>query len=409
MSQDRIIVAVDSGSTKVCTTVSRAAEDGTLALLGYGVVKSQGFRKGSVVDLQQAQDVMRESVQDASHSSGLQIHGVYLSVTGPQMKSLVTRGDTPLNSRGPITRADVVRAEQSSHDHLNGSSGDVIHSVPLEYAVDGHPTYEPLESLRGLRLAVSTHFVTCPSNAVWNLRKAAQAAGVEVRGLVAEAIASGEAVLTDEEKERGVVVIDIGGAPTDIAIFYDSKPVFTAVLPVGGWQLTNDIAMGLDAPFTTAEDVKVRRGTIYPDKGEPFTIPSVGKQRERIVTDIQLSGLMKERMGEILRYALMSLDGAPRHYPLPAGIVFTGGSSKVTGLSTLAESIFGLKSRVGRPAGIRYLPEDLDQPEFATSFGVPLWVVREEQRRTLEASGGADDGTVAGKMRGWIKSVFQVA
>jgi cell division protein FtsA len=409
MSQDRIIAAIDGGATKVCTTVTRVAQDGTLTLMGYGLVKSQGFRKGAVVDLEQAQDALRESVEDAARSSGVRITGAYLGITGAQMKSVVARGETPLTGKGVVTRDDVLRAQRTGEARLNGSAGDIIHTIPLEYSVDGRVTQDALDSLRGVRLGVATHYVASPPNAVWNLKKAAQAAGLEVHGLVAQSIASGEAVLTEEEMHRGVVVMDIGGGTTDIAIFYEGKPVYTAVLPVGGWQLTNDIAMGLDTPATTAEEVKLQHGCIYPQKGEPFTIPTVGKLRQRVITDVQLSALIKERMGEVLRYTLLALDGAPRRYPLPCGIVFTGGSSQVSGLGGLAEDILGVRSRVGRPSGIKFLPEELSGPAFATSAGIHWWVVREGQRRAEMMGGVSGDGTLPGRVRGWLKTVFQVA
>ena len=407
MRQQADLVAIDVGTTKVCTFVGRVDSLGDIQLIGYGLAKSDGLRKGVVVDPDRAREATAASVLEAKRSSGVAIESAYVGITGAQVISSSALGYTALNSRRPIADKDIRKAHlPTDPTDLN----DILHVIPLGYSVDGQPSEDPPIGMHGLDLRSKNHVISIPPGPLQNLRTVVEGAGVHVRGMVLEPIASGHAVLSDEEKERGVVVADIGGGTTDIAVFLNGKVIHTAIIPVGGYQITNDIALYLGTPYVSAEDLKIDHGSVYTGKRrEIVRVPSIGYQKSRPVSPSELSLIIRERISELFQLTLQKLLDVDLLRRIPAGLVLTGGSSCLPGIDKLAQDILRLPVRIGTPTEMFGLPEDFLMPEFATAAGVLLWA--HDQGRDIASPTSPEPMHLgkSGGVGGWMRNLFTPA
>lgn len=377
----KTIASIDIGTTKICTLVGEVDDENVLRIVGVGVTPSRGLRKGVVVNVSQATEAIAASIEKAERISGYEIERAYVGISGSHITSTNSRGVVAASygHRG-ITEDDIDRALDAAQAIAIPHNREVIHIVPRGYTVDGQDgVREPL-GMHGYRLEVETHIVTGAATSIQNLVKCVEGLDITIEQLVLSPLASGEAVLTDTEREMGVVLADIGGGTTDIAIFIEGSVWHTTILAVGGNHLTNDIAIGLRAPFTTAEEVKKRYGHAYP-KGlaveETLDVAAFGEDARQTISRQFLAQVIEARMEEIFDLLMQEVKRSGYDGLLPAGAVLCGGTADLSGITELGRDILGLPVRVGTPHDLQGLVDVLSGPAYATSVGLLLWGVRQ--------------------------------
>lgn len=403
---EETIVAIDVGTTKVCTLVGEVNQEARLRIVGMGICPSRGLRKGVVLDVEQATRAIAMSVEKAEQISGYEIDSAYAGISGAHISGLNSKGIAAI-SRGErsIMQDDVDRAVDAARAIAIPHNRQLLHVIPRGYTIDGQDGVRNPLGLRGFRLEVEAHIVTGASASIQNLVHCVQGAGVQVMDLILQPIAAGEAVLTTAEKELGVAVVDIGGGTTDIAIFIDGSVWHTVVLPVGGNHLTHDIAVGLRTPFTVAETLKMKYGhtipeTVGPD--ESIDATSFGDNSHRSVSRRQLAEIIGARSEEIFELVLREIKRSGYDGLLPAGVVLCGGTAELAGIKEFARQALRLPVRIGTPHDMDGLLESVRDPAHACSIGLLLWALRCEP-------GARHNG--AGQSRGLLrhfKSVFRI-
>lgn len=379
---ENIIAGIDIGTTKICTLIGQVSDGLMPRIVGVGVVPSRGVRKGMIVNVHEATEAIARSVDKAEQTAGIQVERVYASISGDHIAGVNSRGVVAISrgERGVIVN-DIERALDAARAIAIPHNQEVLHIIPRNYSVDGQDgILEPL-GMHGFRLEVEAHIITGVRSAIQNLTKCIQALDIEVEELVLDPLASGEAVLTETEREMGVVLADIGGGTTDIAIFIEGSVWHTVILPVGGHHLTNDIAVGLRAPYATAEEIKKRYGHARPGsivQEEMLDIAAFGEQAQQQVSRKFLAEIIEARMEEILELILKEIKRSGYDGLLPAGLVLCGGTAALSGIQELGREILGLPVRVGAPRGLRGLVDVLNDPAYATSVGLLLWGLRQE-------------------------------
>ena len=379
---EEAIVAIDVGTTKVCTLVAEPSEEAELRIVGVGVSPSRGLRKGVVLDVEQATQAIAESVEKAEKVSGYSIDSAYVGVSGSHILGVNSRGIAAI-SRGErmIVQDDISRAMDAARTIAIPPSRELLHAIPRGYIVDDQDGVRNPLGLRGFRLEVEAHIVTGASASIHNLVECVQNAGVRVgvENLIVQPIAAGEAVLTDPEKDLGVALVDIGGGTTDMAVFIDGSVWHTVVLPVGGNHLTHDLAVGLRTPFAVAEALKTKYGHAIPGSMESDAVvdtTSFGDSSHRSVSRVQLAEIINVRMEEILELILREIKRSGYDGLLPAGVVLCGGTAELAGIKQLARDTLGLPVRIGTPRGLEGLVESVRDPAYACSVGLLLWALR---------------------------------
>lgn len=377
MGKERAFAAIDVGTTKVCTIVGRVNERKEANIIGVGVVPARGLRKGNVVNIDEATETIRASVEKAERSSGYKIASAKVGITGSHINSVNNRGIVAIAaSDHQVSHNDVLRALESARAVNIPSNKEVLHVIPRTYILDGQDGVRNPVGMYGRRLDVETHIIAGATTAVQNLVKCVERVNIKVEDLILEPLASSEAVLTDEEKEMGVVLADIGGGTTDVAIFIEGSVYHTAVLPVGGYQLTNDLAIGLRTPFATAEDIKIRWGSALTEEIDPEETVEVGNftdDNTRSVLRRHLCQIVRARTEEILEMIFMEIKRSGYDSILPAGLVLTGGTANLRGLEEVATKVLQMPVRIGVPRGMNGLVDTLKDPAYATSIGLLMW------------------------------------
>ncbi len=369
------IAAIDVGTTKVCTIMADTEDDGLPRITGVGIAPSQGLQKGLVVNFNEAKQSIHESVRKAEQIAGYRLESAYVGVTGRHISSVnnrgviaITRNDRTVHPKDLKRVLEVARSVKIPSDH------ELLHIIPRTYAVDGQEGVKNPVGMHGFRLDVETHIITAAVTSVQNLVKCIRSIGIDIDDLVLEPLASAEAILSQEEKQDGVLLADIGGGTTDIAIFKDSSIYHTAVLPVAGYQITRDISVGLDISFDLAEAMKKKYGNVMPaqegDKDEPDrTVTEDG----HTVSYRDLSEIVRLRVEEIIRLIMMELPRGEYAKLIPSGLVLTGGSANLPGIAELGQKLTRLPVRVGVPMNLYGIADTLWDPAYATSVGLLLW------------------------------------
>ena len=382
---ERTIVGIDIGTTKICTLVGEVNEKEELRIVGVGVVPSRGLRKGVVVNVSQVREAVAASVEKAERISGYKVQSAFVGVGGGHISALNSRGVVAITrgERG-ICQEDVDRTLEAARAIAIPHNREIIHTIPRRFTVDGQDGVHDPIGLQAFRLEAEAHIVTGSSSSIANLVRCVQGAGVEIDDLVLAPLAAGEAVLSESEREMGVVLADIGGGTTDIAIFIEGSIWHTVILTTGGIHLTGDVAIGLRMPFTAAEEVKIKYGhvlssTIRPE--ESIEIISFGENGRQAVPRQMLCEILEARAEEILTLILGEIKRSGYDGLLPAGVVLCGGAAKLAGFKELGREILGLPVRVGAPHDLEGLVDILHSPAYATSVGLLLWGMREGQTR----------------------------
>ena len=373
---ERTIVGIDVGTTKVCTLVGEATES-ELKIVGVGVTPSRGIKKGVVVNVVEAASAIKASIEKAERSSGYEIARAFVSVTGGHVSAINSRGVVGVNrgDRG-ITTDDVDRALDAARAIAIPQDREVLHVIPRGFSVDGQDGVKEPVGMIGFRLEVEAHIVTGQTSSIHNLMKCVEGCNVGVDGLVLDPIASGEAVLSNNEKEMGVVLADIGGGTTDIAVFIEGSVWHTTVLAVGGNHMTNDVAVGMRVPFDAAEQLKIEHGHARHETIDPTEVVQVRAFGDGGVARVQrrdLAEIIEARAEETFQLILQEIKRSGYDGLLPAGVVLTGGTAQLRGLRELGRQVLGLPVRIGTPQNLQGLIDTVDSPAYATSVGLLLW------------------------------------
>lgn len=376
MEREAVLVAIDVGTSKVCALIGEVSRDGRLTIMGHGTVPASGLRKGVVVNIDQTVRSIADAVERAERLSGWKIDRAFVSVGGGHIESLNSTGQVAVTAHHrEVTREDVNRAVEVARAVSIPSNREVLHVERRGFIVDGQEGVKDPLGMSALRLEVETHIVTASATAVQNLSKCVAAAGVKIDELVVSGLAAAEAVLTETEKDLGVAVADIGAGTIDLALFRDGAPFHTAVLPVGGINVTNDIAAVLKTSLQAAEELKIRHGTCdlaSVAEDERIGVAVLGDEAGRTVSRRELSEVIEARMRETFELLRDELASAGPGL-LPAGVVLTGGASQLAGAGQLGREVLGLPVRIAAPAGIGGLVDTLLTPAYATSIGLLLW------------------------------------
>jgi cell division protein FtsA len=394
----KIFTAIDVGTTKICTIVATIDSGGGIQVLGVGLVPSHGLHKGMVVNVDEARDSIAESVKRAEQASGVRIESANIGVTGRHIHSTNNHGVVAIPRNDRLVRHDdLMRVLTSSQQIEIPDDRKIIHAIPRHFALDNQERVKNPVGMHGFRLDVETHIITAAVASVQNLVKCIRSLGIEIADLILEPLASGESVLTPEEKEMGVILADIGGGTTDIAVFKDGSIYHTSIVPVAGYQFTSDLSIGLGLPFDIAEAMKQKYGNVSPEiitKGDDSTL---NIENGHSVSYRELCNIIKDRMEELLRLILLEMPDSNYNSLAPGGLVLTGGGAKLAGLQTLARQVIRIPTRIGQPMGVYGITDILHDPRHATGVGLLLWGIRNQGKPAWEATrkGGALSGFVS--------------
>ncbi len=380
--KDYTIAAIDVGTSKICTLVAETTQDEGLRVLGVGVTPSRGVKKGMVDNIQEATEAIDASVERAEKSSGTRIAAAHIGIGGSHATSTNNRGVSTIPGQTrPITEDDIERALEGARNLNLPSNREILHSIARFFIVDGQEQVTDPVGMYGQRLDLDCHIVTGSVTAIQNLTQCVEGASVQVETIVFSPLAAAEAVLEDEEKEQGVIVADIGGGTTDVAVFVDGSVFHSSVLQVGGHHLTHDLVAGLRAPFSASEDIKLHFGSCLPssvDAGEHVQIEAFGGQKTREVPRRRIAEILQARVEEILEMIYVDVKRAGFDDKVAAGLVVTGGTASLPGIVELAEIVLRIPVRVGLPRNVQGLSETLNSPAYATSVGLLQWALEEE-------------------------------
>ena len=411
MIQDDHRAVIDLGTTKVCTILGKKRPDGSIEIAGIGVAPCSGLKRGLVADPEATTSAVMASVGAASKAAGMPIRQAYLGLTGSHVKSRnVWSKVDGFSGVSVVTQEDVRRAMAVASEDAAEEGRDLLHVIPRSYALDGiYGVRNPL-GMHAAEMYVQAHAILGDQHPIETLQAAVQAAGIGISGLIVEPVGAAEAVLTDAEREEGVIMVDIGGGTTDIAVFYEGSIIHTAVLPIGGYQFTNDIAISFNATYEESERVKLRFASAVPDArtaSEEFGIESHSMDEPLIITRREIGQLMSERATELMRLMMKKLDEPHLKGLRISQMVLTGGGVKLDGFQAIARYIFQGHVRTASPRGAVGLLSEHQDPQFSASVGMLLWSMRNlprESHASRKVSGRAD-GRPNG--RGGLRASFK--
>ncbi len=374
MSSERIVVGLDIGTTKVCALVGEVSAAGQVRILGLGVEPSQGMHRGTVVDVALATEAVQAAKRQAERASGFEIGRAYVSVAGKHIASVNSRGVTGLNpNRGVVTTEDVERALQAARAVALPHNREVLHVIPRTFTMDGQEGIRNPLGLHAYRLEVEAHIITAGSSSLRNLEKCTRDASLGVDRFVLNPLASGEAVLSEAERESGVLIIDIGGGTTDLAVFIEGTIWHTAVIEVGGNHVTSDIAHVLHLPVSEAERIKVEYGDAAPDqvsRDDIITVQPFGEDLPTRILRHDLARIIEARVDEIFTLVMQELKRSGYDGLLPAGVVLTGGVAALKNIRESASKVMRLPVRVAQPENLTGLADKLKSPAYSTAVGL---------------------------------------
>ncbi len=377
--KSELIVGLDIGTTKICTVVGEATPSG-VDVVGIGTCPSSGLRKGVVVNIEQTVQCIKKALEEAELMAGCEIRSVYAGIAGSHIKGFNSHGVIAVKG-GEVGARDVERVLDAAKAVAIPLDREVIHILPQEYIVDEQGGIADPIGMAGVRLEVKVHIVTGAVSSAQNIIRSCHRAGLDVADIVLESLASAEAVLTPEEREIGVALVDLGGGTTDVAIFANNAIKYTSVLALGGSNLTNDIAYGLRTPMLAAEKIKIKYGCALADivqKDEILEVPSVGGREPRRVSRRVLAEICEPRVEEILALVEQDLNQSGCRNMVGAGVVLTGGTALLDGMAELGEQIFNLPTRVGFPREVGGLKDVVMSPMYSTAVGLLMYGARKE-------------------------------
>ena len=399
MAEQTVLVAIDIGTTKVCVLIGEVgARTGSVDVIGIGQAPSDGLRKGVVVDIDRTVQSVAAAVDAAERLSGLKVRSAFVGISGSHIGSQNSKGMVAVSSRQhEIQRDDTLRAIENARAVSIPNTREILHVIPRGYVVDNNAGVRDPIGMSAVRLEVETHIVTASTTSVQNLSKCVQRAGIEIDELVLAPLATAEALLSDEDRELGVVLCDIGGDTTDVAVFQDGSISHCATIPMGARSVTSDLGLVLRVTPETAESLKVKQGTALPLKVDPdevIQITSIGEDQPRPITRRHVAQIIEARTAELFDHVAREIEAAGATNRLQAGLALTGGGSLLTGISQAARDQLGMSARVLAPDGLGGLTDSISTPPYAASSGLLIW--------------GAKNWTVEGEREGGGRSLDNV-
>ena len=368
----RMIVGLDIGTSKVVAIVGELNAEGDIEVIGIGSQVSRGLKRGVVVNIDSTVVAIRRAIEEAELMAGCKIHSVFAGIAGSHIKSLNSHGIVAIRDR-EVNSADIDRVIDAAQAVAIPADQRILHILPQEYAIDNQEGIKEPFGMSGVRLEAKVHLVTCAVNAAQNIENCIRRVGLEVDDIILEQLASSHSVLSEDEKELGVCMVDIGGGTTDIAIFTDGAIRHTAVIPIAGDQVTNDIAMALRTPTQNAEDLKIKYACALAQLAgadETIKVPSVGDRPARELSRQALAEVVEPRYDELFTLINAEIRRSGFEDLIPAGIVLTGGTSKIEGAIELAEEIFHMPVRLGVPQSVKGLGDVVSNPIYSTGVGL---------------------------------------
>jgi cell division protein FtsA len=380
---NNMIVGLDIGTSKVVAIVGEANADGSLSIVGIGRHRSRGLKKGTVVNIESTVQSIQRAIEEAELMAGCRIHSVYAGIAGSHIRSMNSHGIVAIRDR-EVYAADIERVIDAAQAVAIPADQRILHILPQEYIIDSQEGVKEPLGMSGVRLEAKVHLVTCANNAYQNVEKCIKRCGLEVDEIILEQLASSYSVLTDDEKELGVCLIDIGGGTTDIAVFTEGAIRHTGVIPIAGDQVTNDIAMALRTPTEFAEDLKIKYACALAQLASPdemINVPGVGERPSRELSRQALADVVEPRYDELFHLIQAEIRHSGFADVLAAGLVFTGGTSKMEGVVELAEEIFHLPVRIGMPTEVQGLTDIVRNPTYSTAVGLLMYGMKHMQQQ----------------------------
>ncbi|MCC5914762.1 MAG: cell division protein FtsA [Balneolaceae bacterium] len=413
---ERIVVGLDIGTTKVCAVVASIDDQDRIHILGVGKAPSDGLNRGVVVNIDKTVNAIKTAVEQAQLASGIEVNSVNVGIAGDHIRSIRSKGVITINNRDKeITVQDVERLLEDCQRIMLPPDQQILHVIPQEFVVDGQDGISDPVGMSGMRMEAEVHIITGLVSAAKNLYRCVERAGFQVADIILEPLASSYAVLDDEEKEAGVVLVDIGGGTTDLAVFQDNTIRHTAVIAIAGKKVSDDIKMGLSVLDDQAEKLKHQHGECFVDlieEDESITIPGIAGRPPKEITKSILAKIIQARMEEIMEIIAIEVKRSGYADSLSAGIVLSGGGSLIKNICPLANEVLGLDAKIGKPLGLSGgLTEEVNSPMYATSVGLVLHAIktggRESQAMVPSSSKGSGVEKVMNRITDRMKSWFK--
>jgi len=422
VSKKDLVVGLDIGTTKVVCLVGEvhpgaASDDTKIDIIGFGQAPSAGLRKGVVINIDATVEAIRKAVKEAENMAGIKIHSAYVGIAGTHIKSFNSSGVVAVKDK-EITAHDVQRVIEAAQAVVIPQDREVLHVIPQEFIIDDQDGIRDPIGMNGVRLEAKVHIVTGAISTAQNLVKCANRAGIAVTKLCLQPIASSAAVLSQDEKELGVALVDIGGGTTDIAIFREGALLYTSVLPIGGVHVTNDISVGVRASIDAAEKIKIQHGCAMASlvkEDETIEVPAVGEGKPRVVSRKILAEIIEPRVEELFSLIQAEITRSGYSDLLAAGMVFTGGTTLLQGMIELGDFFFEIPLKRGVPIRLGGLKEVVNSPKFSTAVGLLKYGADQVSRghktshsaiaESLMGEGGLV-GKLGGQVKGWFKDLF---
>ena len=416
MAQEDIVVGLDLGTTKICAIIAERGVEGQVKVIGVGNHPSEGLRRGVVVDVEKTVESIKKAVGEAKLMAGVEVGSVFAGIAGEHVGSANSHGLIAVGGEGgEVSSVDRERVIEAARAVAGiASDREILHLLPQDFSVDEQRGIRNPVGMVGARLEVDVHIVTGAVTSAQNICKSVLRAGIEVRDIVLEPLASSYAVLEQEERDMGVCLVDVGGGTTDVALFTQGSVRHTSVIGLGGQNVTNDVAIGLRTSWFHAESIKCASGTALAEqieKGEMVEVPGVAGRAPRQVPRQMLAAIIEPRMEEVFALVRRELVGARYGRSLTAGIVLTGGGALLEGAVELAEKVFELPVRLGIPRGFTGMADSVTNPIYATALGLALFGVESQEPgsgRIVEGPNGLSDGkfeSVLGRMKDWFQAL----
>jgi cell division protein FtsA len=410
LEREAVLVALDVGTSKVVALIGEVTRENGVTVIGKGSVGSSGLKKGVVINIDQTVGSIRSAREAAERVSGYRIESAIVAVGGNHVDSQNSRGAVAVSgARREVSREDIERATEVARAVSIPSNREVLHVLPRGFVVDGQEGVKDPLGMSAIRLEVETHIVHASATAVQNLTKCVQRAEITIDELVCSSLASGDAVLTQTERELGVAVADFGAGTIDLALYMDGEPFHTAVLPLGGNNVTNDIAIGLKTSLTAAEELKIQHGTADPtgiEEDEEVEVAGIGEGDATTASRLELASIIEARMREVFEKIGDEIERAGFAGMLPAGVVLTGGAAQLAGTARLGREVLSAPVRVAGPSGVAGLTDHLLTPAFSTSLGLLTWGARSVQGYEPARYESGPAPGMLNRVREWARGLF---
>ncbi|MCL5875572.1 MAG: cell division protein FtsA [Candidatus Dependentiae bacterium] len=404
----KIIVSIDVGTTKISVLVAQMLDSGNFEIIGIGKAPSDGLKKGVVADVAKTVYSIKNAVKEAEIMAGISIESASIGISGAHINSLNSHGVVPLK-HGNVKPFDITNVLAAARAIPVPDGQQILHVLPQYFVIDGHDRVQDPLGMHGIRLEVQAHIILGGIASVQNLIKCCELAGIKVTDIILEQLASGDAVLSDDERQLGVAVLDIGGGTSDLALYQQGNIRHTMVLPLAGQHFTNDLAVGVRTTLKEAERIKKQFGNVYcitPSEGDLIEIEAVQGTDKQLISITDMNRILQARAAEILMLVQQEIVARELQQFMRTGLVLTGGGSLLKGMKELGEHIFKVPVRIGAPRVAYQLPELLDSPIFATGYGLLINTLRREQEGGIHSLDGPLVKRIFIRMKSWVSDFF---